>query len=532
MHKNSSLTRIFILAIAVFLFLSTVAAIIVFHNSTVKQIQDNTYRVLQNSAEEHTTTFRGVLEGKFLALETFANTITNDKSDTIAKMEKTLKIGRFHNIAYVEPNGDSFFHDGGKSNIADSQYFIKSMKGSRAVKYIKKNKLNPDSLLVLSVPIIRENVVIGVITASFNEKQIRNYLVSRAYESKGYYFICDKKGNVIVGNDHNNSLIPTQVGNNVLDLLEKSLLDDEFSVKRVVSDLSNEKSGVVAYNLDGQRRYAIYQPININSWVIFSVVPGSIADAHVINVKKNGFVLFGVIIAIATILILTVIILEKLQRQQLETDRIALRNANKDLAYSAERMKIALQSNSVVIWDYDIIQKRIIQDKKSKEVHGFDTFIENVPESLIESGFIHSDSAEEFLALHDKLLSGEKTAEGIFKVQTADRKNYWYERIRYTNMFDEKGKPYKAIGTSENVAELYEMKMAYNHSQEMFKSFLQNCIFHHQYNLTKNFLMKDFEENSFCIFPKELIGNDFQSAVSYFAKNFVYEEDQGKYRDF
>lgn len=133
---------------------------------------------------------------------------------------------------------------------------------------------------------------------------------------------------------------------------------------------------------------------------------------------------------------------------------------------------IALESSGVSIWEYNYERRSIIQYQNSTEMHGFETVIPNVPESLVESGFVHPDSAEAFLAMYDKLFAGEPFVEGVFRVQTADRKGWWYEHIRYTNEFDKNGVPVRAAGMSTDETEKQETIARYKRELELKKSSL------------------------------------------------------------
>lgn len=524
--------RMFIIAIVAVLFLVSISAAYVFQDLTIRKKRNDPYPVLQSSAAEQVKLFHAIIEGKFLAMEALANAIAQKETDYDVQKNSIQKIGGFSSIAYVTPSGDAYLYDGRRTNLADKDYFIKSMKGERTVGYIEKSENNPYTGIVLSVPIKREYEIVGVVSASLLEKDFHDLLIPSVYDSQVDTFICDSDGNVIMKSDNEDSPVQSTISGNVNDSLKKGLTNKGVSAERVALNLLIEESGTLEYEIDGQLRYAIYQPININKWTIFNVVPASVADARLHESTKRGFALLAIILILALILIIIVVIMEKTRRRQLEDDRIELINANKDLTYSNERMRIALDSSSVVLWDYDIAKKRIIQNKRSAQVHGLDAVVKNVPESLVDSGFVHSDSAEEFLAMYDKLFAGEKTVEGVFKVQTPDRQGYWFEKIKYTNLFDEQGFPYKAIGTSEDVTELHKMRMAYNYWQKAVEGFLQDSILHLQYNLTKNVLIKCFNENSGYNFSNEIIENDFDSATNYFSEHFVYGDDREKYQNY
>lgn len=132
--------------------------------------------------------------------------------------------------------------------------------------------------------------------------------------------------------------------------------------------------------------------------------------------------------------------------------------AKQNMRLSDKRINIALDQTKMIVWEYDFANKRITRTNGNKENRPLGNKIENVPESFIEAGYIHSESAEEFLKMFDCILRGEKSASGLFKVSKIENnklckdKNLWME-IKITNIFDRKGKPIRAIGVEVDVTE-------------------------------------------------------------------------------
>lgn len=145
-----------------------------------------------------------------------------------------------------------------------------------------------------------------------------------------------------------------------------------------------------------------------------------------------------------------------------------IKAAEERARYNEQLASIALESTNISIWEYDFASRCIIQGQHSMEVHGFQPVVANVPDMLIESGYVHPDSAKEFLKMYEDLEGGARKAEGIFRVQARDRKSYLYEHIHYTNTFDKDGKPYRAIEISSDVTEQkvtiarYERELDFN----------------------------------------------------------------------
>ena len=125
------------------------------------------------------------------------------------------------------------------------------------------------------------------------------------------------------------------------------------------------------------------------------------------------------------------------------------------LVTERERMALALENTTISFWDFFHDRSEIVQTEHSREIHGYPLVIENVPQSLIDSGYVYPDDIANFIEMYDCLYKGEKNVSGIFRVKCEGQTDYHYEHIRYTNIFDENGHPYRAVGFSEQINMLY-----------------------------------------------------------------------------
>lgn len=128
----------------------------------------------------------------------------------------------------------------------------------------------------------------------------------------------------------------------------------------------------------------------------------------------------------------------------------ALRN---DIDLYRKQLDVAIQHCGMSLWDFDIKKRCIYQRNNSIDMHGLASKIENVPDSLIESEYVHPASAEAFFEMYRMLLSGEPKVEGVFRVRNAERTGYWWEKITYLTEYDASHRPVKAIGFSTDITE-------------------------------------------------------------------------------
>ncbi len=137
------------------------------------------------------------------------------------------------------------------------------------------------------------------------------------------------------------------------------------------------------------------------------------------------------------------------------------------LLESQKLLRIATSSANMTVWEYDCIHHRIRQSENSMKKHGFDEVIDNVPESLIECGYFHSDYAERARKLYQKLEKEQVTVQGEFLSHNKDGNSYWWEEIILTPIFDRDNRMVKAVGTSRDIS---EQKQQQKQQQELLET--------------------------------------------------------------
>lgn len=126
------------------------------------------------------------------------------------------------------------------------------------------------------------------------------------------------------------------------------------------------------------------------------------------------------------------------------------KNFEEQLLLSEKRFRVALEHTQVNVWEYDFKTRSIIMSGEPFEFFGKSSVICDVPSSQIRQQIIHPDDADKYSALYAALHDGAKTACAVIRIRSSDGKYCW-EKINYTNIFDNNGIPVRAVAVSEDI---------------------------------------------------------------------------------
>ncbi|MDO4563011.1 MAG: EAL domain-containing protein [Clostridia bacterium] len=156
--------------------------------------------------------------------------------------------------------------------------------------------------------------------------------------------------------------------------------------------------------------------------------------------------------------------------------------AGEKISIEKQKMEFAIKSAKLLVWEYDPLKKSYTMLNTYRHGH-MPQVMENVPESLIESGMVAERSAEDIRALYEAIDSGAETAAADILFLLEDGEYHWQRINLYTVFAD--GKPVSAIGTAidisaetEAIARRHALEMALDASSLYFWSYdMKNDIY-------------------------------------------------------
>lgn len=137
------------------------------------------------------------------------------------------------------------------------------------------------------------------------------------------------------------------------------------------------------------------------------------------------------------------------------------KKTEEELRVSEEKFQIASQHSDVSFWTYDFQKKMIISTEPFPQKNYDKSIVYDVPDSIIETGYIRSDCVDAYRQMYEQLKKGALTVSGDFwfrKEEGSEDGQWGCEHIVYTNIFDDAGKPVRAIGCAVDLHATKEME--------------------------------------------------------------------------
>ena len=511
------------LTIPVILIVIAAVAMHVYQREIALKLQQHAYQNLRESANTQVIAFNVALEGKYEIVESFANLAVLGKEFDIEKiilyMEKLIRVSKFSSVGYADIEGNAYLHNGKTTKINDREYFRKAIKGERAIEWVKKDNLEGKARIIISVPIKDENGVKGIIFASYTDENFRKFLNPQGFGKEGYSHVCNVNGDIIASSKKYDFLTDNQ---NIFESLRSGTLDNGYTLEQRIADVQNHTPGIFSYKIHGQHRYANYQPIGVNDWIIFNVVPASIVNTDFNVIVKSGQISMVIVLLSAISLILFIIILDMKQTR-------ALRKEHEQLLISEEEYRITAEQSGKLVFRYDINTKTQYNQPKMAEVLGLPLIEKNMPESSIESGLIAEESIEDYKLFYDAMLNGAPEGIVVALTRIASGEFIWY-RGMFTMVYSDAGQPLHAIVSLENFTIQREKELAYKRWQQKLDSIQRKKITYYECNLTKDLCERE-DKN----LPYQILGSidtKFSTMLDYAVKHLIFDEDINSFERF
>ena len=315
---NFKLNIIFILSLWGFIFIS-----ILFFNYYLKNhFEKSILNSIENLSTEGSININNHIENKLNILTVIANNLSDedlsDPENAVKKFNTVVDNNDFKKMSITTLDGTAYIHTGEIINVYDRDYFQKSLKGENFVSGIVSSKIDTKKANVYSVPIIRNNEIVGVLWASILTDVFAKYINLNTINELGNNLIIDSNGNLIV---------------NQYDLISYSSIDDSFNffnqnelktkynynnLKLMKENFENLTNNYTTFKFDNSIIHIYYSKLNYNNWWLITLI-----NNETINSSYNHIAIPSIIL----IVLISIVFLVMLNKENINNSKF------KSLAY-------------------------------------------------------------------------------------------------------------------------------------------------------------------------------------------------------
>ena len=242
-----------------------ISAFFLFSRSTSALIQDNTSMYLTENARAVAAIFHTKMDDQLVMLESQVRyfrdidiTNYNVMKDTILA---TKGIGAFKTIGVANSTGSTINYNGKSSgNIMLTDYFKQAMSGQNAISEITYTDEDGDEVLVLAVPIIQNDIPIGLVFGTFTKDILNSLIDTVSFAESGSNLLIDADGTILARSTGSSYIEDSVLNiNEVFDTADVSGNDSLFYFRSGNADM-----------------LAVMTPVGVHDWNFVTILPQSV----------------------------------------------------------------------------------------------------------------------------------------------------------------------------------------------------------------------------------------------------------------
>ncbi len=318
-HRES---RYYTKAICIFI-AAVVVGLALFIYMTNRAIDRNSKSRTMNTVVRQSEHIMTVLDVHYQYLEGIAEVlgksdelITDDNMDMLASLHTYTDLEL---TALILPDGTAHYDNGEVKNVSYRRYFTESMAGERSLSDPLESSVDKEMRVILSVPVKKDDQVVGVLGASYNVTELSHIMLNDAFGGIGYSLIVTNEGNIIA-HDGDSTSQTISYGESFFDFYKGVEILDDASLNHIKEDFEAHQSGVVkvcSKNGQGSKEYLAYAPLEINDWMICYALPVSDAQQPYRFISKYEAVFIICFFIMVVLLVVYIIVKDNKSKKAL-----------------------------------------------------------------------------------------------------------------------------------------------------------------------------------------------------------------------
>lgn len=249
------------------------------------------------------------------ALVEKSDTGTYDSVAAIAASQR--RYWSFEDLIFINEDGKAYNSSGDPIALNNDDTFTTAIVERRA-SVSNTQMVDGNERILLSVPLdglLLAGERMAAVAASFDPASFDQTLAMDSFDGEASSCIIDKDGTVVV-RPSNSAGIDT--GYNVLTTISDATIEEGGSIDAMKSAMQDDQAGQVAFSANGTRYYAVYTPVDPQSWYLLTFVPSSAVNARSDMLLETTIMLCGLVTLASAGLIAFVLFTTSRNKRRLE----------------------------------------------------------------------------------------------------------------------------------------------------------------------------------------------------------------------
>lgn len=196
------------------------------------------------------------------------------------------------------------------------------------------------------------------------------------------------------------------------------------------------------------------------------------------------------------------------------------------------KMELALSLTEHAVIEYDIATKAIDEQSGMDTLFPWGVETRNVPDSMVESGFIHPEDAAAFLDKYRRIAGGEPyvSCEVRMRGASASAANaYSWMRTSFSTVYDETGKAVRAVGIIERIDREKRMEQAFAQAGQYREALVASSLLSYDVNLEQDVISRISSPYGFVLPGAEEGYKTYSAQLLHAAQKLIAPEDRMRF---
>lgn len=278
--EQKKFVKNYIYAITIFI-ITLVIEISIFFNVVQSSVEKNSSETLITNVTQQSEHLNTILNINYSYLNVLAQELSKSEDlfseNNISLIKAFMENTDLNRTAIIDSDGNALYDNNVVKNVAHRRYFKESMQGKQSLSDPLESSVDQQTRVILSVPIYKNNQVIGVVGGSYNVTKLGNMLFDDLFDGQGKSFIVDQDGNLITRDKKYEKKHNIKTIDNLFDICDE---------KKVKIDFNQQESDLIQVQTKKNKSlYLAYSPLKINDWMICYIVPVHVAQESYTFIK-------------------------------------------------------------------------------------------------------------------------------------------------------------------------------------------------------------------------------------------------------